>query len=654
MANDGPIGQLNRWVPEGIALTGRWLKWAGMVCCAIAWAGEAIAEPDAQVPVQAQPTVSQQYSAILPTFEPAEIEPPGVPGMTEVRRAWNTSALSLEKRVDKTRRAGLEIGVWNLDAAARSLVASGNSRPTVEQARAAVALAPDLPMARMALARALWLQERSPISAIRATWAALAAIPRHLEASVWFAGISAYVLALALIYGGLLCLAVSAAVVSLHAAHDLGDTVSNEMPTFARAALLAAAILLPLALGQGLVGAGLGLLALAALYGSTRQRFVLVLASGAVVAGMYPVAQLAGAALTAYSHDPVVAASYSSTEGFITPVDRLRLEQNARTDSLAVHALAVTERRSGNLAAADAHYQRILAEDSSSQATLNNAANVRLTLGHMELALDLYRRASEAGESARVLFNLSQAYGASFAVDDLTRTLANAQRLDGNVVAELTRLQGSDETGFTIDLPVDRRMLWDRAYHGAAAHALAAEFRSGLAPGLLGSQWWVTAAAFALVVIAASLASMRLRASRLCSRCGRRLCPRCDREFGGGEICEGCTRLFHQPETTDRSLRLARINVLRHRDERMSRIVLLASILVPGYAGLIARRHGWSLVGSIAAALAIAALVFRNGVAIDPMVAGAAAPVFFGLIAVTSLAIHAVAVWVSLSAAERT
>jgi tetratricopeptide (TPR) repeat protein len=573
--------------------------------------------------------------------------------MSEVRAIWNEPSDSMESRAAKTRRSALGLGIWNLDAAARLLVASENSQPSVAQARAAVELAPDLPLARMALARALWVHESSPFGAVREIWAALAAIPRHLEASVWFAGVGSYVLALALVYGGLLCLAVSAAAVARHAAHDFGDAISVGMPAFARVALLAAAVMSPLALDQGLVGAGLVLLGIAAFYGSTRQLVVLTLASGAVVLGLYPIAQFSGAALTAYSHDPVVEAAYSSTEGFATPVDRLRLDQAADSDALAAVALAVSERRSGDFAAAAARYQRILDADSSDQGVLNNAANVRLNLGNPVPALDLYGLAVETGDSASVLFNMSQAYGASFAVDDLIRTLASAQRLDGEMVAELTRLQGSDQTGFTVDLPVDRRMLFERAYSASAASDLAAEFRSGFAPGTLGSQWWIVLAAYLAVMIVSSTAATRLRASHLCGRCGRRLCPRCDPESAGGEICEGCVRLFHQPETTDRSLRLARINALADREARVSRIVLLVSILVPGSAGLFVRRHGWSLIGSFSVALATAAIVYRNGVAVDPMVAGSVAPLAFGGIAGLCLAIYAVSVWASLAAGRR-
>ena len=81
--------------------------------------------------------------------------------------------------------------------------------------------------------------------------------------------------------------------------------------------------------------------------------------------------------------------------------------------------------------------------------------------------------------------------------------------------------------------------------------------------------------------------------------------------------------------------------------------VVLVAIRVPGSAGLFARRYGWSLVGSFSAALAIAAIVFRNGVAVDPLVAGAAAPILLGLIAIVCIATYAVTVWASLSSAGR-
>lgn len=567
-----------------------------------------------------------------------------------IGRAWRADE-SLDTRVGRSRRAAVEHGVWNLDSAARALIA-GSGTPTVEDARAAIRLAPDLPLAHMALARAMWLQESSPIAAARAVWAAIAAVPRHLEAAVWFGGSALYVLALGLISGGLLFTVLAACAVAAHAAHDLGDFVSGEMPVFSRVALLAALAGLPLALGQGWVGLGLGLFAVAALYGCGRQRLALVAAVAALIAGLYPLARLSGSALTAYAADPVLEAAYSATDGFATPIDRRRLEAAGESDPLAAQALAMTARRSGHLANADARYQTIVA-DGGDAAMLNNAANVRLALGHMESALELYAEASELGASSKVLFNLSQAYGAAFQVEDLNRTLADAQSVDGDTVAELTQLQGSEQKGFTVDLPLARSTLWERALDTGAAERFAQQLRARIAPGAVGVDWQWTAGAFATAFAFALLAGRRFRASHRCSRCGRRLCPRCDPEFGGGEICEGCSRLFHQPETTDRSLRLARINALRARDARLNRIVLFTSLLVPGSAGLFSRRPWASLVGALAAGIAAWSLVYRNGVAPDPLVAGAAAPVAFCGVAVVCLCLHALTVTTSLAARRK-
>ena len=142
---------------------------------------------------------------------------------------------------------------------------------------------------------------------------------------------------------------------------------------------------------------------------------------------------------------------------------------------------------------------------------------------------------------------------------------------------------------------------------------------------------------------------VRLRTSHWCGRCGRRLCPRCDPESGDGEICEGCTRLFLQPETTDRTLRVARINALRHRDLWLGRAVLISSILVPGTAGLLAGRHFTSLIGALSGILAFTAVIWRHGVVPDPLIAGAVAPVAFGCIAAVAAGCYGIAVATSLA-----
>ena len=126
------------------------------------------------------------------------------------------------------------------------------------------------------------------------------------------------------------------------------------------------------------------------------------------------------------------------------------------------------------------------------------------------------------------------------------------------------------------------------------------------------------------------------------------MCPRCDGS-SSGELCDGCTRLFFQPEKTDRALRLERVNALREREQRLQRAATIASVLLPGVAGLLARRPLSSLLGTFFFALAIAAVFWRGGIVPDPLVAGAAAPFAFLGIAALAGVCYAIVVATSLS-----
>ena len=379
-------------------------------------------------------------------------------------------------------------------------------------------LAPDLPAGRMELAQALWLHGDSPLSAVRTAAGALSAFWRHLEGRLWLAGSLLVVLAAALVGGGLLCIAVMSLFVAPHAAHDLGDMFFRSMPGFARAALLGGALLLLVALGEGLFGLALGLLAVGVIYARTGQRVALVLAAAALVIGAYPVARLAGATLEALRADPVAQAALATGQGLVLPADVARLEAADEDDLLAKQALARFARSTGNLGRADALYQQLLVSSPNDVSMLNNAANVRLHLGHMEAALDLYRRALEIDESPVVLYNLSQAYGQAFQVDDLTETLELAQALDGDLVADLTRLQGTQPEGFVVDLPLSNAMLWQRIFDPRRGERFAAEFRAFVAPGWLGGSSVAAVGALLAVIVVGCLVGRRLRASRWCAR----------------------------------------------------------------------------------------------------------------------------------------
>jgi hypothetical protein len=423
------------------------------------------------------------------------------------------------------------------------------------------------------------------------------------------------------------------------------------MPAFARVAFLGALILVPLTLGEGLLGLCASFMAVGVVYGGLRQRLVLFLAALTVIVGAFPAVHLAGNTLTAFSAEPVAEAAFATAQGFTHPVDQVRIEAAANYEPLAAQALALRARRAGNLGEADAYYQALLRQSPEDPVLVNNAANVRLNLGHMESALTFYRRSVELRPDPIVLFNLSQAHGRAFQVEDLSRTLAEAQRLNGDLVAELTALQGAEPVGFVVDLPIDTRQIWRRILRSNQGERIAAEFRASFAPGRLGEDSLFAAGVFAAILIVFALLGSQVRRSCWCSRCGRRMCQRCDPEMGSGTVCGGCMRLFRQSETTDRDLRLARIGKLRVREERLERFTVAASLLVPGIAGLLAKRPLRCLLGSVFAAIAVLALYWRDGVVPDPLVAGATAP--FAALCIAVLAMLAYVVIALLSLATR-
>ncbi len=588
------------------------------------------------------PPAARAQTGVAAGEEATGAPPPGIaapPSAEDLRIAWREPAPSLKVRVARVRRAAVEAGVWNLDPAARAVLrGDGSARDPLEQAQAAVNLAPDLPAAHMELARARWLHGDSPLGALRSAAAALLAIPRHPEASFWFAGSGLTVLATALVLGGLLCLALAAAFGAPHVAHDLGDAVAGSLPGVGRAALLASLLLLPLALGEGLFGLALALLGLGCLRRGKGRRLVLALAATSIWLGAWPVARLAGGTLALLASDPVAVAALSTAQGSAHPADLARLEAAAGED-LAARALAQRARRAGNLAEADARYQALLERDPGDPAIANNAANVRLELGHMEMALALYDRSIGLRESPVVLYNLAQAHGRAFQVDQLEQALARAQALDGGVVAELTELQGSEPVGFVADLPLPPALLWRRALGSELGEGIAAELRAPLLPGRLGGDESLAAGALGGAALVGSLLGGRRRPSRSCERCGRRVCPRCDGRDTRDGICDECVRLYRQTENTQRDLRLDRINALRRREARLARAGWLVSLLVPGAAGELAGSPLRALLGSLFFALAVTSAAWRQGVVPDPFLAGAAAPLaFLGLAGLGGLA----------------
>jgi tetratricopeptide (TPR) repeat protein len=593
-------------------------------------------------------------SAVAPSapLPPAASEPARAPtlplAIERLARAWSEPAATLAERSERTRGVADEIGVGSLDPLARAVLWDATDHASgLERARAAATLAPELPLAQGALARAAW-QHGDLLDAAQAALAAVRALGASLDGWLWTSITGWLLAAIALAGGALLFLAARGAAAARFAAHDLGDAIAPSMPSFSRAALLAALVLAPAALGEGLLGLGVGLTALGCLGASREQRAAVALAALALAAAAHPVARLAGRSLAAVGTAPTVEASWAAESGFLDVADALRLVHAATADAgsgpgdpLALSALAEWKRRAGDLATADAYYTQLLADDDTDVTVLSNAATLKIALGDPDAAISLYRRAIEVAPSALLWFNLAQAHGAAIDVEQHDRALAAAQAIDPDVVSELTRRLAGARGPYAAASPLAMEVV--RA-HLLAADTGALPLRDVLAPGRLGGSFGLTLAAFALAAALGIGFGARFEPSVGCLDCGAHLCRRCGTAPRGDGRCETCQgRRFEVRGAWDRNGGFLG-----------GRARALVGRLLPGLVG----GRGRGALGGLAVALAIAgASVFALGhdsVLPDPGSIGPAGPIAFdAAAAVCATAYAALAVLVGVRVRSR-
>lgn len=594
-------------------------------------AGEALATPSA--PIGLSDSVARAVEAdsvdLLGSGLPEA--PPLDDYRSDLERSWFAGGDSIPARSAALRLRKLELGAQAVVAPAHALLLEPGG-PALGDAMLATKLAPDLPMAHVALARVHW-REGDRAAAARAALAALAAVPRNLEASVWFASTAAWVLVVAVTFGALGFIALAAAMVLPRAAHDLGDLVSKHVPSFARAALLAALLLVPAVLGEGALGLVLALFAVGVVYGSSSQRIALACAATLLVVALFPAAELAGRVVSMFGADPVAHAAYAVAQGIETEHDIARLSQAEDGDTLAAHALAAHARRTGHLDDAYRRYRDLVARVPRDEVALANLASLEFRRGEIEQAVSLYSRAAALGGSAALWFDLSQVQARTFQMEEFEASLARAQSLDADAVAELS---AQKDPSLLADLPLPVREIALRMFERSHGDAFADWLRSPLAPAWLGVEVQRTGLAFAAVFVAAIMLGGRFDHAGACRRCGVRICARCDGTVWNNRTCENCHRLFNHAETTESSLRAARLAALRAREVRVERAARLASLVVPGAGGMLAQRPDLALLSVLSFAFALSAWSWRAGVVPDPLALGAAGPLVWLAVAIAA------------------
>lgn len=562
-----------------------------------------------------------------------------------VAEAWQTEPAMAHPRAAALLRARLEFGLGNLSAPAAVIAAEVSEADSARHATAlARDLAPGLPSNQIDHALAL-LRGGDTGAAIGALGAAFWAAGFNLGVQLWLLENLALLLLVVVLSASIGFVLLAAIQVFSHAAHDLGDLLSGRMPTFARFAAVAALVLSPLLLGEGVLGLVLALFALGFIYGKSRQRNALVMAAVLLVIGLHPLAQLASVATHLLDRDPIARSVMSVLAGSETAADVERLEAAFDDDLAAAHALAYHARRYGLDEISRERLSSVIARYPNDAVALTNLGNIEKRRGNTDVAIEFYERAAAEVSSPTLLFDLSQAYASAFRMDEYETTLVRAQRFGGREVAVLSNLADPDlvaDLGFPIAL-LRGRLLTLALSQKTPSGAIAA-----LAPGRLGETWSITAGAFALVALFSMLFADRWDHASRCDRCGHRICTRCEETVWSDEICEDCHHLFQNPESTDRSLRLARLQALSVRETRLDRIWLVLSLLIPGMAGFAARRPDLAMFGLLLFSWVAAWAVWPSGVFADPMLMGNAALLSFAFLGVFAALAYVGVVVISL------
>jgi len=299
-----------------------------------------------------------------------------------------------------------------------------------------------------------------------------------------------------------------------------------------------------------------------------------------------------------------------------------RLEQARSEDLMAAHALAYRARRYGLDEEARERLEAISVGDPADPVMLTNLGNIEMRRGKTEEAIAHYIKASTLEDSPTILFDLSQALAASFRMEEYESMLARGQALDDQEISDLSSL--SDAT-LVADLGMPFGYLQKHLISRGLAHEPKSTVVEALAPGRIGERWFVTAGSFALVVLFCLLFADRFDHASLCSRCGHRICTRCEDTVWSDELCEDCHHLFQNAGDTDPSLRMARLQALSRREVRLGRIWLAASLLIPGAAGFASRRPDLAMFGLLLFGWTATWLAWPRGILVDPLLMGSAA-----------------------------
>jgi hypothetical protein len=266
------------------------------------------------------------------------------------------------------------------------------------------------------------------------------------------------------------------------------------------------------------------------------------------------------------------------------------------------------------------------APSSGSAVVESRAANllgiVRLARGDASAAITQFERARGQGETATVLYNLSQVYARRVELMRREELYTEALDRDAELVSQYAALDSANVHSYVIQEPLPlslylARMLAPTSEASVLARSLRRLWLGSALPG-----WgWIL-----LPVVGLAGLPFRRKDLARCRRCDRAVCRRCSPVAGPGPTCPRCEGLFGTRAKTDARLRRQEQERDRLRQLWMRRMRAAAGLALPGLGALLEERM-------LAGMLRVGVLAFALGLA----VAGDALPAPFELRPITGV-----------------
>ena len=271
-----------------------------------------------------------------------------------------------------------------------------------------------------------------------------------------------------------------------------------------------------------------------------------------------------------------------------TPGMRAVVAVNEGTDnSLALEALGgrrdfdglfsygLAAGRAGEFSDAIASYSAAIDKKKDARAYVN-LGNCYFLLGEPDKAVQLYQTSIGIRPGAAAYFNLAQVNRDALDYEEGAELYKQAVSIDPSRVSRFMNSAGKNASGGKLmDDTLGMRDfygLFEKVRGGQKASSV------GLYPSLL-----APAAVFLAVFFFFYGTKGKLRAFR-CSRCGKILCERCEKELYWGRMCSDCYRSLVKIEVLDPKKRVARLLKIHGGQLKRSALIRALGFAPPGIA----------------------------------------------------------------------